>query len=71
MGLVPERPISANPGLKFVPFLSYLEVTISRSKGPTIFCKLEFHVLREKNTLLKIWLNPGLNLTVFRETGPR
>ena len=24
-----------------------------------------------KNTLLKISLNPGLNLTVFRGTGPR
>ena len=25
----------------------------------------------DKNTLLKIWLNPGLNLTKFRGTGPR
>ena len=24
-----------------------------------------------KNTLLKIWLNPGLNLTMFRGMGPR
>ena len=23
-----------------------------------------------KKTLLKIWLNPGLNLTIFRGTGP-
>ena len=25
----------------------------------------------DKKTLLKIWLNPGLNLTIFRVTGPR
>ena len=25
----------------------------------------------DKKTLLKIWLNPGLNLTIFRGTGPR
>ena len=25
----------------------------------------------EKKTLLKIWLNPGLNLIIFRGTGPR
>ena len=25
----------------------------------------------DKKNLLKIWLNPGLNLTIFRETGPR
>ena len=25
----------------------------------------------DKKTLLKIWLNPGLNLSVFRGTGPR
>ena len=24
----------------------------------------------DKKTLLKIWLNPGLNLTIFRGTGP-
>ena len=24
----------------------------------------------DKKTLLKIWLNPGLNLTTFRGTGP-
>ena len=24
----------------------------------------------EKKTLLKIWLNPGFNLTIFRGTGP-
>ena len=25
----------------------------------------------DKKTLLKIWLTPGLNLTIFRRTGPR
>ena len=25
----------------------------------------------DKKTLLKIWLNLGLNLTIFRRTGPR
>ena len=25
----------------------------------------------DKKTLFKIWLNPGLNLTIFRGTGPR
>ena len=24
----------------------------------------------DKKTLLKIWFNPGLNLTIFRVTGP-
>ena len=24
-----------------------------------------------KKALLKIWINPGLNLTIFRGTGPR
>ena len=25
----------------------------------------------DKKTLLKIWPTPGLNLTIFRRTGPR
>ena len=25
----------------------------------------------DKKTLLKIWLNPGLNLIIFQGTGPR
>ena len=25
----------------------------------------------DKKTLLKIWLNPGFNLSIFRGTGPR
>ena len=28
------------------------------------------YIFLDKKTLLKIWLNPGLNLTIFRGTGP-
>ena len=28
------------------------------------------YMFLDKNTLLKIWLNPGLNLTMFRGMGP-
>ena len=46
-------------------------VTISffPSKGTTVFCKLELHMFLDKKTLLRIWLNPRLNLTIFRGTG--
>ena len=27
--------------------------------------------IHDKKTMFKIWLNPGTNLTIFRETGPR
>ena len=37
-------------------------ITVSLSKGSEEFCKLELHVLRQENL---IWLNPGLNLTIF------
>ena len=60
--LVPERPISANQGLKFcVTFCIYLSdalprvtfcvvITISQSKGSITVCrKLELHVLRQGN----------------------
>ena len=58
--LVPERPISANPGLKFCStFCIYLSmhwvtfcviITISQSKGSiTVYRKLELHVLRQGN----------------------
>ena len=56
------RPISASPGLKINFFLfSYqpshvllrvtfcLIITISWSEGSTVFCKLEFHFLRQEN----------------------
>ena len=29
------------------------------------------YMFLDKNTLLKIWLNPGLKLSIFRGTGPR
>ena len=52
--------ISAYQGLIFVPFF-YLPffvllkvtfcviITVSQSKGSTVFCKLELHVLRQDN----------------------
>ena len=43
---------------------------MSQSKGSTVFFKLELHVLSKK-TVLKISLNPGLNLIIFLGTGPR
>ena len=52
----PEAPVPEN----FVPFLylpSYallrvtfcVIMTVSQSKGTTVFCKLELHVLRQEN----------------------
>ena len=46
-------------------------ITVSRGKVSIVFCKLELHVQLEKKTWLKIWLNPGLNFTIFRRTVPR
>ena len=49
--------------------LPYLEVRAQQY----IHCKLEVHVLSQENlskTLLKIWLNPGLDLTILPGTGP-
>ena len=64
----------------FVPFLynflpSYalvgvtfcVIITLSLSKGWIVFFKLEFMFL-DKIVVPKIWLNLGLNLTIFRET---
>ena len=45
-------------------------ITSSRGKGSTVFCNLELHVLR-RETVLEIWLTPGLNLTIFQGTEPR
>ena len=39
-------------------------------KAQQYFVTLSCIFLDEK-TVLEIWLNPGLNLTVFRGTGPR
>ena len=59
-GPVPERPISANLGLKFcftlilylpsytlpsVTFCVIISFFFFRSKGTTVLCKLELHVL--------------------------
>ena len=42
---------------------------MSQRKG-SLLCKLELHGLSKK-TVLKISLNPGLNLTTILGTGPR
>ena len=61
LGPVHARLISANPGLKFYSVFCILPsgvllrltfcviITVSSSKGTTVFCKLELHVLRQKN----------------------
>ena len=78
---VPERLIGVNPGLIFVPFCIlhsyallretfFVIITVSRIKGSTFFVTSSCMLLDEK-TVLEIWLNPGLNFTMFRETGPR
>ena len=79
---VPERPISANPGLKILfHFRIYLPMhgleqhsvlsSLNREvKTPQYFVSSSDMFL-DKKTLLKIRVNPGLNLTIFRGTGPR
>ena len=42
---------------------------MSQREGSTVLCKLELHALSKK-TVLKISLNPGLNLTIILGTGP-
>ena len=79
-GPVPERLISANPGLKFCHDILFylpmhcLEIVLSfllfEVKAQQYFVSSRYMFL-DKNTLLKIWLNPGLNLTMFRGMGPR
>ena len=79
--LVPERPISANQGFKilfhfriYLPMhclekhsvLSSLNLEV---KTPQYFVSSRDPFL-DKKTLLKIRVNPGLNLTMFRGTGP-
>ena len=63
LGPVPERSMSVNPGLKFwsvfvlhiLIIYAVLKVTfcviitVSCSKGSTLFCDLELHVLRQEN----------------------
>ena len=82
LGPVPERPISANPGLKFCStFCIYLPMhclarvlfwVISSffvSKAQQYFVSSSYMFL-DKKTLLKIWLSPVLNLIIFPGTGP-
>ena len=84
LGPVPERPISANPRLKFCSFFVFylnffllLRVTFCLIWLPYLGVKAQQHFISlscmflGKKTLLKIWLNPGLNLTIFRGTGLR
>ena len=81
-GPVPEMSISVNPGLKFcsvlvfyIPmhylgkhFVLLLLYLVIKTKQYIVTSSCMF--LDEK-TMLEIWLNPGLNLTIFRGTGPR
>ena len=81
LGPVPARPISANPGLQFCfPFCIYppvhfleehfvLSFLFFKVKAQQYFVRSSYTFLYKK-TLLKIWLNPGLNLTIFRGTRP-
>ena len=74
---VPERPISANPGLKFCStFCIYLPMHCIEQHFVLSFLFFFFEVnaqqyfgssikFLDKKTLLKILLNPGLNLTIF------
>ena len=82
LGPVPERLISANPGLKFcstfylfayallgVSF--YVFITVSQTKGSTVFSIVSLsYMFLDKKTVLKMWLNLGLILTSFEEPGP-
>ena len=40
-----------------------------QSESSVVFCKLELHVLR-RETVLKIYVNLALKLTILLETGP-
>ena len=68
-GPVPERSISANPGLKFCSsFVIYLPTYLGVKAQQYFFSSSCMSL--DKKTLLKTWLNPGLNLTIFWGTGP-
>ena len=59
LSLVPERPISANPGLPLV-FIFYLSTYCSYlGEGSTVFCKFELHVVRQENLASKFVLILG------------
>ena len=78
---VPERLISANPGLKFcstfyvyLPIHSLEEHFVSsllylRVKAQQYFVSLSYMFV-DRKTVLKMRLNLGLSLTIFRGTGP-
>ena len=77
-GPIPEKPISANPGLKFhsvvVFYLPLYLVTIFVTILYLGVTAQQYFVISncmflDKKTLIKIKLNPVLNLTIFRETG--
>ena len=69
LGLVPERSISANPGLKFCSsFVIYLPTYLGVKAQQYFFSSSCMSL--DKKTLLKTRLNPGLNLTIFWGTGP-
>ena len=42
---------------------------LMQSESSAVFCKLELHVLR-RETVLKIYVNLALKLTILLETGP-
>ena len=75
-----ESPISAKPGLKFLfhfcilPLYAlprvtfYIFITKPRSKYTTSILYVP-GTCYDKKTLLNIWLNPGLNLTIYSRTG--
>ena len=81
MGLVPERPINANPGLQFCcTFCIYLpmhclelqfvlSLLFLRVKTQQYF-ESSSYMFSDKKTLLKIWLNLGVILSSFKEPGP-
>ena len=80
-GWVPERPITANRVLKFCSVFAYclpmycLQIHFVLSLLYLVV-KAQQHFVSssctfsDEKTLLKIWLNPGLNLTSFEEPGP-
>ena len=80
-GPVPERLISVNSGLKFSSvFVLYipmyclgnhfvLSLLYLVAKAQQYFVPSSCMFFDEK-TVLKIWLNPGLKLSIFQGTGP-
>ena len=84
LGRVPERPIGANPGLKFcsdfVFFLplycleKHVVLCLPYLALKAVFCKLELHLFRQENLGYRFDLCPGHQITInslalFRSTG--